>query len=79
MLSDLTHLLPHPGSDEDESATEVPCVMRSADCCSVFKAFIGSNYLGIPYAFHLCGVILSLPLVRSSPYAVVCDRLELVR
>ena len=30
---------------------------------SVIKAFMGSNYLGIPYSFRLCGMILSVPLL----------------
>lgn len=27
-----------------------------------FQAFIGSNYLGVPYSFHLCGIALAVPL-----------------
>ncbi len=57
-------LLVVAASDESTSfeAVGVPFSVLSADFCSVWKAFIGSNYLAVPYAFHLCGLTLALPL-----------------
>lgn len=34
----------------------------TADSCSVVKAFIGANYLGVSYAFRLTGLLIAVPL-----------------
>jgi hypothetical protein len=41
-------------------ALNVPSYSYSTHCH--LQAFIGSNYLGVPYSFHLCGIALAVPL-----------------
>jgi amino acid permease len=62
----------HEDDPYDEDLDHLPTVNWStwaADSCSVVKAFIGANYLGVSYAFHLCGVFIAMPLFLVIAFA----------
>ena len=39
--------------------TKVTCRQHVADFANIVKAFIGTNYLGLPYAFMQSGLVVS--------------------
>lgn len=53
-----------------EDWPEISCSVWAADSCSVIKAFIGTNFFGVAFAFRLCGVGIAIPMFALIAFCV---------